>query len=256
MSRRRTSKGTRWLEVILLVAGLTGVGIWVWSHVRMAVFQSWAKHALEQQANKRPSAFPPLHRVTPPPLAKGTLIGQLEIPRLKMRSVVREGADRNTLDVALGHIPGTALPGQSGNVAVAGHRDTLFRGLRNIKKDDIIDFETPGATYKYEVESTKIVKPDDVEVLHTTAQPEITLVTCYPFYYVGSAPDRFIVKAKLMNPGSVPPVVGVRPSSAIVRHKVPQSTVARLRHKSRFAVYAQRSALRNRNPLTVNPESY
>jgi LPXTG-site transpeptidase (sortase) family protein len=99
--------------------------------------------------------------------------------------------------VALGHIPGTALPGEPGNVAVAGHRDTLFRGLRNVRVGDRIEFETPGkGTYFYVVESTTIVSPREVSVLNAGLHPELTLVTCYPFNYVGSAPYRFIVKAR------------------------------------------------------------
>ena len=99
------------------------------------------------------------------------------------------------LGVAIGHVPGTALPGQQANVGVAGHRDTLFRGLRDIKTNDLIEFETLAGKYSYRVGSTEIVKPDDVSVLQAGSSPELTLVTCYPFNYVGSAPDRFIVKA-------------------------------------------------------------
>jgi sortase A len=142
------------------------------------------------------------------------LIGRLSIPRLNVRSVVREGAGKDTLEVALGHIPGTALPGQAGNTGIAGHRDTLFRGLRNVRRDDVIDFQTPNADYKYQVESTYIVKPSDVGVLKPAQYSEMTLVTCYPFYYVGSAPDRFIVKARLLDP----PAVAVTPT---VQRSVP-----------------------------------
>jgi LPXTG-site transpeptidase (sortase) family protein len=124
------------------------------------------------------------------------------IPRLNVRAVVREGADHDTLDVALGHIPGTAMPGQAGNVGVAGHRDTLFRGLRHVEKDDVIQFQTPSGNYSYQVESTGIVTPKDVGVLKPGRQAEMTLVTCYPFNYVGPAPDRFIVKARLLMPPS------------------------------------------------------
>jgi LPXTG-site transpeptidase (sortase) family protein len=147
-------------------------------------------------------------------LRNGALIGRLTIPRLNMRSVVREGAGRDTLEVALGHISGTALPGQPGNAGIAGHRDTLFRGLRKIARDDVIEFETPGGSYKYQVESTGIVKPDDVAVLRASRHPEMTLVTCYPFYYVGSAPDRFIVKARLLDP----PITPAPPPVAAQRH--------------------------------------
>jgi sortase A len=185
----------RWIEILLLVAGLSGVGIWIWSNVRMSLFQKQANRALEHQLASRPAMPGP---PAPPALVDGELLGRLVIPRLNLRAVVREGAGEGTLDVALGHIPGTALPGQSGNVGIAGHRDTLFRGLRAIADDDLIQLQTTAGTFNYRVASTDIVKPSDVEVLRATAKPELTLVTCYPFYYVGSAPNRFIVKAHLV----------------------------------------------------------
>ena len=198
---RRVSKTRRWLEICLLLAGLAGVGVWGWSHIRMAVFQKQANRALERKIGNPP---PAAERVAPPAMENGALLGRLVIPRLKLEAVVREGAGADTLDVALGHIPGTALPGQLGNVGVAGHRDTLFRGLRHIAKNDVIQFQTPAGSYNYQVEDTKVVKPQDVGVLAASGHPEMTLVTCYPFYYVGSAPDRFIVKARLETPAAAP----------------------------------------------------
>jgi sortase A len=112
-----------------------------------------------------------------------------------MSVMVREGANERTLSRAVGHIPGTALPGAWGNVALAGHRDTFFRPLRNIQKDDVINIQTEQGTFTYRVESTQIVGPRDVGVLKATGGETLTLVTCYPFYYVGSAPKRFIVHA-------------------------------------------------------------
>jgi sortase A len=143
----------------------------------------------------------------PTPTAKppvpDALLGRLRIPRLHLAAMVREGADSGTLRRAVGHIPGTALPGQAGNVALAGHRDTFFRALRGIKKDDTIDFETTDGTYRYVVESTTIVGPRDIGVLKAASGKTLTLVTCYPFYYVGSAPKRFIVRAA-QSGGNVP----------------------------------------------------
>ena len=138
---------------------------------------------------------PPERPPAAPSVPPNGLLGRLDIPRLHLKAMVREGVDEDTLGVALGHIPSTAFPGQSGNVGVAGHRDKLFRGLRKIHKDDLIQFETLGASYEYKVESTEIVKPADVGVLTAGQYPELTLVTCYPFYYVGPAPKRFIVEA-------------------------------------------------------------
>jgi sortase A len=124
------------------------------------------------------------------------LLGRLSIPRLRLATTVREGTGSDTLLLAAGHIRGTALPGSAGNVAVAGHRDTFFRSLEGIRNDDLIVFETLEGRYEYKVESTKIVPPQDISVLQPGRDSELTLVTCYPFEYIGSAPNRFIIKAR------------------------------------------------------------
>jgi sortase A len=104
--------------------------------------------------------------------------------------------DKKTLRRGAGHIPATALPQQEeGNVGIAAHRDSHFRELKDIREDDTIELTTLDGTFRYQVEWTKIVKPADVSVLEPTDEPALTLVTCYPFYYVGSAPERFIVRA-------------------------------------------------------------
>jgi sortase A len=124
------------------------------------------------------------------------LIGRLEIPRLGLSAMLIEGDDQRTLRRAVGHIPGTPLPGQPGNVALTGHRDTFFRPLRNIRASDIIVITTLQGQYRYRVVSTRVVSPDNVAVLNPGAGEILTLVTCYPFYFVGAAPDRFIVRAE------------------------------------------------------------
>ncbi|HVN07002.1 MAG TPA: class D sortase [Bryobacteraceae bacterium] len=196
-------KARRALEILLLLAGLAGIGVFVWSHVRMTLFESWANHALERKMARRAANTPPATAALPP--KNGALIGRLIIPQVDLRAAVREGAGADTLAVALGHIPGTALPGQAGNVGVAGHRDTLFRCLRHIHKNDTVEFQTPAGDYTYAVEETHVVSPRDVGVLEASRQPELTLVTCFPFYYVGPAPHRFIVRARLVRgPGKAP----------------------------------------------------
>ena len=110
--------------------------------------------------------------------------------------MIMEGVDGKTLRHAVGHIPGTPLPGQPGNVALAGHRDTFFRGLRNIHKDDEITLTTLHGFYRYRVDSTQVVEPQATEVLDNSVDDILTLVTCYPFYFVGPAPKRFIVRAR------------------------------------------------------------
>jgi sortase A len=135
-----------------------------------------------------------------PAAAKDGLIGRIEIPRLLLSAVVIEGVDRTALRRAVGHIPGTALPGQAGNVVVAGHRDTFFRGLKDLRTKDEIQFSTVKGNFKYEVESLKVVEPNNVGVLARSGQNVLTMVTCYPFYYLGSAPKRFIVRARQVSP--------------------------------------------------------
>jgi sortase A len=126
---------------------------------------------------------------------EGGLIGRLEIPRIGLSVMVVEGVGGADLERAAGHIPGTALPGQRGNVGIAGHRDTFFRPLAAIHPGDTMTMGTLDGLYRYQVVSTKIVRPEDVSVLYPTGRDSLTLVTCYPFHFVGSAPLRFIVRA-------------------------------------------------------------
>lgn len=137
---------------------------------------------------------------TPTRLVEGTVLGRVQIARLNLSAMVREGVDNETLSRAVGHLPYTALPGQTGNFAIAAHRDTLFRALKDIQKDDRVTFQSQTETYTYEVVSTKIVKPSDLSVVQPQGSEKLlTMITCYPFYYVGSAPKRFIVQAKLVD---------------------------------------------------------
>lgn len=119
----------------------------------------------------------------------------LRVPDIGLEVAVLEGTDAWTLNRAVGHIEGTASPGDAGNSGIAGHRDGFFRGLKDVQAGDGLDIETQGAVHHYRVERTWIVQPEDVSVLDTTDVPAVTLVTCYPFYFVGSAPQRFIVRA-------------------------------------------------------------
>jgi sortase A len=123
------------------------------------------------------------------------VIGRIEIPRIGLKAMILEGATSRTLALALGHIPGTALPGSEGNIGIAGHRDTFFRGLRGVHPGDAIVLTTRERSYHYRVQSCEVVGPLETRVLGNTPEPALTLVTCYPFYYVGPAPQRFIVHA-------------------------------------------------------------
>jgi sortase A len=131
-----------------------------------------------------------------PPVVKGDLIGLIQVPRLGLSVIVIEGDSAAILRRAAGHIPGTAQPGEPGNVAISGHRDTFFQPLQNIRTNDVITLTTPLGEYSYRVVSTKVVSPYDVAVLSASRSQILTLVTCYPFYFVGPAPERFIVRAE------------------------------------------------------------
>ena len=164
-----------------------------------SVFQHREKHNLERLLHEERSPTLPassLESQVAPFIGPDGLIGRMEIQRLSVSVLVVEGTGKTTLRHAAGHIIGTALPGRSGNVGIAGHRDTFFRRLQHIRRDDIITLTTLRGEYRYRVVSTTVVNPEDVSVLDPDGNEILTLVTCYPFYFVGSAPQRFIVRAE------------------------------------------------------------
>lgn len=125
-------------------------------------------------------------------------LGRVVVPRLGLEVMVADGIDAHTLRRAAGHIPGTSRLGSGGNVGIAGHRDSWFRPLKDVRAGDEVVVTTPGAVSRYRVEWAEVVVPDDTSALRPTTYPALTLVTCYPFYYVGTAPDRFVVRARLV----------------------------------------------------------
>jgi sortase A len=140
----------------------------------------------------------PAHRLVH--LTEGEVIGELNVPRLGVKAIVVQGDSQSVLRRAVGHIPDTSLPGQLGNVVLAGHRDTFFRPLRGIRAGDFISLKTAGGNFQYQVQSTTIVAPSHTEVLRSSGDNMLTLITCFPFYYVGAAPDRFVVRARQIGP--------------------------------------------------------
>lgn len=129
--------------------------------------------------------------IASPPLVDG----RIDIPRLGVSGTIREGADDDTLRVAVGHVPGTALPGSTGNVALAAHRYGYFKGLRRVRKGDEITLTARGEVFHYAVDEIEIVEVTDIAVLAPTPDPTLTLITCYPFDYIGPAPQRLVVRA-------------------------------------------------------------
>ncbi len=175
----------------LFVTGAVLLGTWGYHTVHALVFQERQSRELDRAL----AAAPPLAEAAPV-IEDGPLFGRLEIPRLGLTAMVAEGVDDATLRIAVGHVPGTGLPGQPDrNVGLAGHRDSFFRPLEKIAPRERITLTTPYGTYEYEVAWTRIVEQKDVWVLDDTHGAALTLVTCYPFRYVGAAPKRFIVRA-------------------------------------------------------------
>jgi sortase A len=142
------------------------------------------------------------HPAAPSAPAAGSLIARLEAPSVRMTTNILEGSDDATLSRGAGHIEDTPFPGQPGNIGIAGHRDTVFRPLRHLKVGDPLQITTGDRLYQYRISKTLIVGPDDVYVLDPTERPTVTLVTCYPFDFIGHAPKRFIVQAELVDKGS------------------------------------------------------
>jgi sortase A len=132
----------------------------------------------------------------PHPVIEGSTIGEMEVPRLGLKAIFVQGDSPRILRHAVGHISETALPGESGNVVLTAHRDSFFRPLRSIQVGDAITIKTLDGEFEYQVESTEVVLPSDVQVLQPSSENTLTLVTCFPFYYVGAAPKRFIVRAR------------------------------------------------------------
>ena len=130
-------------------------------------------------------------------LVEGQTLGWMDIPRLGLSVAIFQGTQSKTLRFGAGHIEGTAIPGEAGNSGIAAHRDTFFRPLQNIRTQDEIQIETARGFSSYQVDSIRIVFPDEVAVLEPTTESGLTLVTCYPFYFVGAAPKRFIVHAHM-----------------------------------------------------------
>ena len=201
--KRPALRHSRWFFLALAIASL---GYVAFSLVDAQVFQASENWRLNRAKNARQlsvvaeskvglASLPlrdPSQRIAP---ALGSVLGRLEIGRIGIAAMIVEGTNGRTLRRAVGHVPGTALPGERGNVAITGHRDTFFRALRNIREGDEVTLTTLNGAYHYRIDSMKVVGAEDTEVLNHSDESILTLVTCYPFYFVGPAPKRFIVRA-------------------------------------------------------------
>ena len=210
---RRTQSVLRWSRYLFFAVGILALGYVGYALVDANLYQAYQTWRFERALKSQEPVIRSVRPLQPSPLPapaeadrariesavpKGSSVGQIEISSIGLRAMIEEGDNGRTLRRAVGHIPGTALPGQPGNVVLAGHRDTFFRPLRNIHKGDEITLTTLAGAYRYRVDFIEIVGPQDTKVLNHSDDPILTLVTCYPFYFVGPAPRRFIVRASRM----------------------------------------------------------
>lgn len=174
-----------------------GFSILGWCAVTLAesrLYQTFHRNDFEKTETR--GALAPFPAVARRKVSEGTAVGRIEIPRIGVSSIIAEGETDSTLRLAVGHIPGTAFPGENGNAGLAGHRDTFFRPLARIRLHDEIRLTTKeGPDSLYQVVSIAIVEPQDVSVLESGPLSTLTLVTCYPFHFLGAAPKRFVVRA-------------------------------------------------------------
>ena len=184
----------RGLSFLLILGGLVIAGLGLRSVWETQEAEKHAQEEWDHQIAARPPAAP---SELPRP-ARGDMVARLSIDRLNSEWVVLEGADPGELKRGPGHLVDSALPGSRGNCVIAGHRDTQFRVLRKVEIGEEISVEMGGRTYRYRVIDREVVPPTDTTSLDPTEKPTLTLVTCYPFYYVGPAPKRFVIRAELV----------------------------------------------------------
>jgi sortase A len=184
---------------VFLAAGIMPLG-----YAGYAMLDRYWYQGVETSKFGTVSALAEPRAIVAAPIAEGGVIGMIEVPRLGLKAIVVQGDSAKLLRHAVGHLPETALPGEVGNVALAGHRDGLFRPLRDVRPGDSITLRTPAHEFQYQVDWTAVVPPNAVRVLQPTSEQALTLVTCFPFYYVGAAPERFVVRAHLVPVDSFP----------------------------------------------------
>src|SRR5579863_4600128 len=216
----------RWIQRFLFAAGLVILGYCgaYWLNSRFQ--QLNGNRQLDRILSNRRT---PTAERARPAIPEGGLVGRMEIPRLRLSAVVFQGTNDTVLDQGVGHLDGSALPGQPGNVVLAAHRDTFFRSLRDIHKGDVVRVTTPYGTRSYAVDSTTVVDPTQTSVMDPTPSPSLTLITCYPFYFVGHAPKRFIVRARDME-NAAPQVLAQnrKQPEAVAQNREPRVVTSRL----------------------------
>jgi sortase A len=181
-----TYRAVQFVARVLLAAGLLSLAYAAYVVTGAKAYQAIEMRRFEETKDDAPN----------PALVEGGSIGEIQIPRLGLTALVVQGDSEAILQHAVGHLVDTALPGEAGNIVLAGHRDTFFRPLKRVRAGDLITLRTRAGDFEYLVESTAVVPPSDLAVIQPTDRPTLTLITCFPFSYVGPAPDRFIVRAR------------------------------------------------------------
>jgi sortase A len=199
-----TARGFSWF---LIVIGLVLAGFGAYDYYTAKLAQSEAAREWSESDSEQPvpQSLPQAEQKSTKPLTYydpyrlGETVAKLKLPRLDTTLFVVEGTDQKDLRKGPGHMPGTALPGVSGNCVIAGHRDTHFRPLQGIRKGDEVELDTKYGNFRYQVRSMEIVSPTNVSSLYPTKDPVLHLITCYPFQYVGHAPKRMVIEAALLH---------------------------------------------------------
>lgn len=205
--RRRLRLWLRWAGRALISAGLFSLGYVGLVLVQAKLYDSDAKRYVSRPLSDNQGGLNPQPELRPPEstLVEGEILGHLEISRLGVSAALLQGTTSRTLRHGVGHIQGTAIPGTPGNSGIAGHRDTFFRALKGIHEGDEIELKTANASTRYLVDWARVVPPEDNSVLDPTRESALTLVTCYPFYFIGAAPKRFVVRAHRIPTASLDP---------------------------------------------------
>jgi sortase A len=197
--RRFIRRATLVAGFLLIVAGLLALAYAAYVVFDARSYQVAEHRRLESTRQQSHAGLPTrdaFYSMTSRSIAEGTAIGEIRIPRLELTAVVAQGESADVLQRAIGHLADTSLPWESGNVVLAGHRDTFFRSLKWIRIGDAIELTTPYGDFEYLVEWTAVVGPDHIDVVGPTGRSTVTLITCFPFSYVGPAPKRFVVRAR------------------------------------------------------------
>jgi sortase A len=204
----------QWISLILVVMGCGLLGYvggqyWYMVHTQRQLEASW--HAQASAKSMTNSA----EGGGTSPVAAAAVTGQplirLVIPKINLEAIVVEGTSFRQLIAGPGHLTDTAMPGETGNAVITAHRDTFFRHIFDLQQGDQITVERNGRVFRYEVTGRKIVPPTDLSVVRPTPDAQLTLITCYPIYYIGPAPERLVVSSRLITPEGEP--AGKRPAT-------------------------------------------